>query len=179
MKAKKGFTLIELLVVVLIIGILAAIALPMYTKAVEKSRAVNALVWVRTTVDSVQRFFLEDPSYEFDIQGDEYDILDITPASEIKGFRCMLERNGKTQGVRCNSISRNYSLGTDFRIDTGSMEQYCFESETYKNSHGKPSSYAETTNYCEMFGFTVEAEMDGITCVSPDATGSRICYKKP
>ena len=74
MTNKKGFTLIELLVVVLIIGILAAIALPQYFKAVEKSRATEALSIMGSFSAAMERARLVKPDNKYPTNLDELDI---------------------------------------------------------------------------------------------------------
>ena len=81
----RAFTLIELLVVVLIIGILAAVAVPQYQVSVDKTRYTTMMAAVRAVKNAQELYYLANGSYSTDI----HDFAGTLPAS------CTITSNGK------------------------------------------------------------------------------------
>ena len=172
---KKAFTLIELLVVVLIIGILASIALPQYTKAVEKSRMAEALTNLKSLQQAMDVYLLENgyPDSNTDVRfiGNNAPNKDALTVDITAGMNCSVADGTECSNqyfayiVSCNKNScsvhacrlrdgNNYCFASGYEISltkrksTGNWEKKCQDIE------------GETDYICkglEPLGFTREA----------------------
>ncbi|MBQ7909136.1 MAG: prepilin-type N-terminal cleavage/methylation domain-containing protein [Elusimicrobiaceae bacterium] len=108
----SGFTLIELLVVVLIIGILSSVALPQYTKAVEKAKLTEPLTLMSSLSKAIDIYLLENGfSQTVNFVGSQEDGPSVELDVDIKNS--------------LNCSSGNYCYSKNFAYDAGCWNDLC------------------------------------------------------
>jgi len=73
-KSERGFTLVELAVVVVIIGILAAFAVPKFLNSVERSKAAEAFNYLSTVQTAQERYHARQGTYSATMEALDVDL---------------------------------------------------------------------------------------------------------
>ena len=155
---RRGFTLIELLVVVLIIGILAAVALPQYQKAVEKSRAAEAVTILKYMHNQLSLCKLEKGENNCIGTNEELGI-------ELGGgFTCIDDENG---GEVCCNQHWCYDNNSEGWGD------YCYDAEPIaaRRMNGISQEGLDSIDDIDM-----DYRLDYETCSYSPYPGQIVCY---
>ena len=117
MFTNKAFTLIEILVVVLIIGILAAIAVPQYQKAVVKAELHKGIPLVESLYQAQQIYYLTHGDYAINVEDLDISIpLDVSCTKDSRYSRYICDFG--TVGIGDDGSNTQYK-------DPNKIMQYC------------------------------------------------------